>query len=295
MQQLTHITINTGNVATLPPPDPNLVRAGRVALRLGGDLSHLAPSLGGWRADVAADGDVAAYSIGFGGIPAVECVFCASPARSAEAWRHAERLYLDLSDKAAGLMDARAMPERPAATPWLAAVILPSWAATPFAAAAHDIGLAERCLAWALLSAPERRGTVFEIENAGPEIRSTNYWDVGGETVALSFNARALRVLLPASMGDAAQDAATGRVAVLTIGADARYGGRRRAHIMFDDGSQSPYCIESDLGAFDRIPPASDAARRDLECLVYAPGLQLAARMPLRLRFGAVPDYTPAP
>lgn len=132
----------------------------------------------------------------------------------------------------------------------------------------------------------------YAIQNNGREIVATDYWSTpnGATATAYSINAGALRVLLAANLAQSCADIATGRIAVLSIGTDKRVW-RTRAGIMFDDDSDSPFCLETDLEAFDRLPDASADSRRDLECIVYAPGLRVVARMPLRIRHTKCPDY----
>lgn len=134
---------------------------------------------------------------------------------------------------------------------------------------------------------------VLAVENNGREIVSTNYWELGTDKVLFSINAGALRVLVPAARARDAAEMATGKVAVLSIGKDKRYG-YERAHLMFDDGSDGPFSIETNLTAFDIIPHRRDDRKPGLECLVYAPGLVLAARLPLVIRHTRCPDFSPA-
>ena len=129
------------------------------------------------------------------------------------------------------------------------------------------------------------------VQNNGREIAATNYWELGTDKFLFSVNAGAVRVLVPLGMDNAALEMATGKVAVLSIGKDKRYG-YDRAHLMFDDGSDSPYSIESNLPAFDIVPDRTWCGKDGLECLVYTDGLRLAARMRLVVRRTKCPDYT---
>lgn len=134
---------------------------------------------------------------------------------------------------------------------------------------------------------------ILAVENDGREIASTNYWTLGTDKVLFSINAGALRVLVPAGREGDAREMATGKVAVLSIGKDKRYG-YERAHLMFDDRTASPFAIESNVTAFDRLPERRDDGKPGLECIVYTEGLKVAARMPLVVRHTKCPDYTPA-
>lgn len=139
--------------------------------------------------------------------------------------------------------------------------------------------------------------TTFAIENNWREIVATDYWSTpnGATKTAYSINAGALRLLVAAnSAAEVAREAPTGRVAVLSIGPDKSDPARpERAGLMFDDGSDSPYCMLTDLAAFDVLPSRADDWRRDLECIVYGPGLAVLARMPLRIRHTHANDHRP--
>lgn len=134
---------------------------------------------------------------------------------------------------------------------------------------------------------------MLAVENNGREIVSTNYWELGTDKFLFSVNAGALRVLVPAGREGDAREMATGKVAVLSIGKDKRFG-YERAHLMFDDGSSSPFAVETNLTAFDRLPERRDDGKPGLECVVYVAGPAVAARMPLVIRHTRCPDYTPA-
>lgn len=137
----------------------------------------------------------------------------------------------------------------------------------------------------------------YTIRNSGREIAATDYWQTpqGAAKTAYSVNAGALRMLVAANLAqEVAHEAPTGRVAVLSIGPDDADPKRKvRAGLMFDDGTDAPYCMLTDLEAFDVLPSRADDARRDLECIVYGPGLVVLARMPLRIRHTRAQDHSP--
>ena len=139
--------------------------------------------------------------------------------------------------------------------------------------------------------------TAYTIQNDGREIVATDYWETpnGATKTAYSINAGALRLLVAANLaGEVAREAPTGRVAVLSIGPDRSDPARtERAGLMFDDGSDSPFCLLTDIAAFDRLPARADDWRHDLECIVYGPGLAVLARMPLRIRHTHAQDHRP--
>lgn len=135
--------------------------------------------------------------------------------------------------------------------------------------------------------------SMLVVQNNGREIAATNYWELGTDKVLFSVNAGALRLLVPLGRENQALEMATGKVAVLSIGKDKRYG-YERAHLMFDDGTDTPFAIESNLTAFDRLPTRHDDGKPGLECIVYGNGLRVYARLPLVIRHTRCPDYTPA-
>jgi len=128
------------------------------------------------------------------------------------------------------------------------------------------------------------------LENRGREIVSTNFWNLAPTAICFSVNAGAVRVLLPTAKDRA--DIATGKIAVLSIGTDKKTV-RRMAHLMLDDGSESPYCLFTDLRAFDVIPDKTWDTAEGCECIVYGPGLEVLARLPLRVRHGKYPNFDP--
>jgi hypothetical protein len=150
---LTHITLNTGHTVALPRPDGDALDA--LALHLGAadDLGTVHPKFRGWNVDPAFEPGLgaAAFSVRFGAIPAVECMACWNDAEAERAWTSIENLYLDMSDSRAEMMAAKALPERPTKTPWLAAVLLPTIVVVPFAPVAGNIGELERLVAWLLM------------------------------------------------------------------------------------------------------------------------------------------------
>lgn len=126
------------------------------------------------------------------------------------------------------------------------------------------------------------------ITNAGPLIASTNYWGTPLEAQGLAYlsvNARAFRLLVPRSMEFALADMATAKV--ITVNRP-RNPSRYALEIMFDDLSQSPFCLHLSEGQFDRLVPHEEAGRTDLEFTVWTQPRQdvphEALRRPARYR-----------
>lgn len=142
---------------------------------------------------------------------------------------------------------------------------------------------------------------IISIENDGPRLVATNYWEVAEYQAAgkfyLSINERCLRVLVPRSRSADTRDMAAGKIAVLSIGPCKDWGGIEVAHLMFDDSSESPYCLFSELRAFDVLPSPADDTRTDLTCAIYAASPDLTPRLcgtlPLRIRHTSIPNFAP--
>jgi hypothetical protein len=101
------------------------------------------------------------------------------------------------------------------------------------------------------------------IQNDGPKIAATNYWDldVARQGKALvSANAGCFRLLLPPAFEPALPDMRTGIEVVVSRGPWPDMGLTDAFEIMFDDGSESPFCIHLVPAAFDRLPTDGNIA-----------------------------------
>lgn len=128
---------------------------------------------------------------------------------------------------------------------------------------------------------------LIKIENNGPEIIGTNYFD--SEYAArgycyLSINAGAFRLLIPPALESAIAEMKTGKMAVISIGPDARHGGREMAEIMFDDGTSDPYCLFLSMEQVDRKPAQGDSFRETV-LTVYTEGLIKEIETPCGFRY----------
>lgn len=111
----------------------------------------------------------------------------------------------------------------------------------------------------------------IEIQNDGPLLRSTNYWQTPPArrgVMLLSGNAGALRLLVPrAAMGDIAQMRTGTRVTI-----ERSLSPEHEIDIVFEDGTDEPYCVlmqEPQLLAVG-------GRGREVRFLVYSPaGLEL--------------------
>lgn len=113
------------------------------------------------------------------------------------------------------------------------------------------------------------------IENQGPIIRATNYWQTpqakaGG--LYLSWNAGAARLLAPGLTETDFADMRSAREVVVTRGpwrdVDAY-------ELLFEDDSDAPYSVCLGVHQSDRLLPASDDGKK-IRVLVYSPkGLEV--------------------
>jgi hypothetical protein len=106
---------------------------------------------------------------------------------------------------------------------------------------------------------------VLMIVNAGQAIQETNYFD--SEMARRGFfyvtwNAGAIRLLIPDCAESVIEEMRTGRVCVVSSGV-MRGGvmdGRRMLELMFDDGSESPFTMHLSADQVDRDVITSEVA-----------------------------------
>ncbi len=99
---------------------------------------------------------------------------------------------------------------------------------------------------------------MIEIRNNGQELAGTNYWETPHAAAGYAFaswNAGALRLLLPPALLRDLPDMQTGKIAVVTRG---RLQGHDALEIMFDDGSEEPYALHVLAQQSDRLMPDSE-------------------------------------
>lgn len=97
---------------------------------------------------------------------------------------------------------------------------------------------------------------MIEILNNGQDIASTNYWATPHAAAGYAFaswNAGALRLLLPPALLRDLPDMQAAPVAIVTRG---RLQGRDAVEIMFDDNSEAPYALHVLAEQSDRLVPA---------------------------------------
>jgi len=85
----------------------------------------------------------------------------------------------------------------------------------------------------------------IEISNAGPIIKSTNYWQMEHTRqgyLYLSPNAGCVRLLIPKVMESEISEMQTGKVVIISKGFWEDQG-RDAVEVMFDDYSDNPYTV----------------------------------------------------
>lgn len=124
---------------------------------------------------------------------------------------------------------------------------------------------------------------LIKIENDGPEIVSTNYWDLEHAARGfcfLSLNAGTARLLVPKPMEPQIPEMTAGvSLAIITRG---EYKGRESLEILFEDGSSSPFALHMSTEQVDRL--FSDADRhKEFRLSIWTQGGK-QAEFPCRYR-----------
>lgn len=99
---------------------------------------------------------------------------------------------------------------------------------------------------------------MIRVENHGPLLRATNFWDselARAGKFFVSVNAGAIRVLLPPAQYRLLADMRTARECVLSRGP------RDEVEILFDDDSDSPFALHLTPASFDLLPAAPEPGR----------------------------------
>ena len=96
---------------------------------------------------------------------------------------------------------------------------------------------------------------MITIENKGPEIVRTNYFDThqGRNFYYLSWNAGAMRLLVPDSQLDVIADMRAARYVIATRGPWTAEGGRDSIELLFEDKTDSPFCVHMLTEQVDRL------------------------------------------
>jgi len=118
----------------------------------------------------------------------------------------------------------------------------------------------------------------LRIKNDGQEIVSTNFFEVSKKSFFLSMNAKAFRLLLPENFVSSIDEIKTGEYAIISY-ADNGY------DITFEDHTDYPFSLQSEIGATDRIPRRCELpCSSDLILSVWINPTIKVLEMPARVR-----------
>lgn len=98
---------------------------------------------------------------------------------------------------------------------------------------------------------------VMQINNVGQYLESTNYWESAHAQlgyVYLSWNAGAARLLVPDAVKHSIDEMRTASSVIVSSGPWTEQGGNEGFEILFEDHSNSPYCIHLMAGQTDLLP-----------------------------------------
>lgn len=99
---------------------------------------------------------------------------------------------------------------------------------------------------------------ILIIENKGQSIASTNYWDSEQARAGfcyLSWNAGAARLLMPDGLKSILREMRTAQYVIVSRGPWHEQGGRDALELLFEDGTDSPYCLHLVAEQTDRLLP----------------------------------------
>jgi len=138
------------------------------------------------------------------------------------------------------------------------------------------------------------------VQNNGKEVISSNYWEsdlARAGKYYLSTNARSFRLLLPDSLRGFVDEMKTGRTIVVTVGPWPSLGVMSPCfEILFDDGSNSPFCLHMNVESTDGILPIAEDAGMTATFSVWVRGTNGPKKVfekECHIRFGTIPDLRP--
>lgn len=105
---------------------------------------------------------------------------------------------------------------------------------------------------------------VLQIENHGPLLIASNFWGTEMERAGkfyLSINGGAFRLLVPRSQEPAVTEMATAREVIVSRGPWPAEGRDEGIELLFEDGTDAPFCLHLSIESLDRLPLAEDAGR----------------------------------
>lgn len=102
---------------------------------------------------------------------------------------------------------------------------------------------------------------MLKISNKGQAIIETDYWDSDHAKAGfcfLSWNAGAARLLVPDSMKNHVQEMRDAKYVIISRGPWPEHGGREALELLFEDDSDTPYCMHLVSEQADRMIPEGD-------------------------------------
>jgi hypothetical protein len=103
---------------------------------------------------------------------------------------------------------------------------------------------------------------LLKIENNGPDIVSTNYWQsdyAANGYVYLTINSGAFRLLVPDQMD--MEDMLTAKEIIISRGPWPNGNKPDALELLFEDFSDSPFCLHIGAEQIDRMPTNEDAGK----------------------------------
>ena len=102
---------------------------------------------------------------------------------------------------------------------------------------------------------------MITIGNQGQRIASTDYWDSDHARAGylyLSWNAGAARLLVPDSQKAVIREMKTSEHVIISRGPWTDQGGREALELLFEDGSDAPFCMHLVAEQCDRLIPDTE-------------------------------------
>lgn len=99
------------------------------------------------------------------------------------------------------------------------------------------------------------------IENSGQRIVQTDFWDSDSAKAGfcfLSWNAGAGRLLVPDTQKSMVREMKSATLVIVSRGPWTEHGGRDALELLFEDGSDSPFCIHLVAEQCDRMIPDAE-------------------------------------
>jgi hypothetical protein len=102
---------------------------------------------------------------------------------------------------------------------------------------------------------------LLTIENKGQAIIATNFWATETARAGycyLSWNAGAARLLLPDTLASEVREMKGAQYVIVSRGPWTDHGNRDALELLFEDNSNSPYCLHLTMEQTDRSLPADN-------------------------------------